>query len=222
MYSINLEKITIDEFKEILTTVDLLPGRRILLEDLSGVVERLKKKGFRHLADLQEMLKDKKQYPALAEEYAVSIDYLIILNREINSYQSKPLPLGKLGVFSEAEQKRLEGAGLKTTRDLYEQGLTRPARAMIARQAGISETQLAAALELSDLLRITGVGPVYARMLRETGVKSVSDFSTRSTADILSQYQRLNQEKNITQVNLGTKDIEYCKRFSQKLDIEVD
>lgn len=42
MYSMDLGKISLDEFEEMMSTIDLLPGRRILLQNLSAIIDRLK------------------------------------------------------------------------------------------------------------------------------------------------------------------------------------
>jgi predicted flap endonuclease-1-like 5' DNA nuclease len=221
MHSTNLEKISLDEFQEILLSIELLPSRKILLEGLSTLIERLKQKGIDHLEALQKLLKNKKAYPEMAEELAVSVEYLTVLNREINSYVSKPVPLSKLEVFSDAELDRLEGAGLKSTRDLYERGLTRSERGAMAEELSIPLDKIIAALELSDLLRITGVGPVYARILREMDINNAKALLEIDSQEAVDTYTRVNAEKNYSKVNLGIKDIEYVKRFCQKLDSDI-
>jgi hypothetical protein len=221
MYSIDLAQITLDEFAEILTTIDLLPGRRILLDNLSGVIERLKRKEIGHLAALQRALKNKKQYPQLAKELAVSAEYLVILNREINGYVSKPVPLAKLDVYSEAEIKQLEEAGLKSTRDLYEHCLTKRMRQELSERSGLSENRLIEGFELAELVRINGVGPVYAKILREMGIRNAADYLKMGSEALLKNYEKVNEEKAYTKARLGIKDIEYCKRFCSKLAVEI-
>ena len=221
MYSTNLEKITLDEFQEILLSIELLPSRKILLDDLSTLIEKLKQKEIDHLGALQKLLKNKKRYLELAAELGISVDYLTVLNREINSYVSKPVPLSKLEVFTEAELEQLEGADLKSTRDLYERSLTRSHRSVLAEELSIPQEKIVAALELSDLLRITGVGPVYARILKEMGINNATTFLEIDTREAVEAYKRINAEKNYSNVNLGIKDIEYVKRFCQKLDSDI-
>ena len=128
MYSIDLENIALDEFKEILAFSDLLPGRRILLENLPEIIGSLKQSQILHLEALRKLLQNKKHYPELAKTLPVSVDYLTVLNREVNSYLSKPVPLFELGVFSAVElEKLVANAALKTTKGLYEQAAS-PAR----------------------------------------------------------------------------------------------
>jgi len=60
VYSIDLQKISLDEFSEILISVVLLPGRRILLNDLSLVIDRFKLLGINNLSALHTLLKKKR------------------------------------------------------------------------------------------------------------------------------------------------------------------
>jgi hypothetical protein len=214
-YTINLAQISLDEFEEILTTTALLPGRRILLSGLPEIVDCIQQSGITHLAALQRALKDKKRYPQLAADWAVSVEYLTVLNREINSYVSKPLPLADLGLFDTDELTALAAAGLKTTRDLYELGAA-PAGRPLADRLALPAAKLTAALELCDLLRITGVGPAYARVLRDIGIHSVADYRVTPSPEILARYQQARTRYNLP--NIGIKDVEYCKRFSQRLE----
>jgi predicted flap endonuclease-1-like 5' DNA nuclease len=222
MYSIDLTQIPLDEFAEILTTADLLPSRRILLDNLADFIQRLKQKEIDHLAALRDLLRNKKRYPELAEELAVDSDYLTVLNREINSYVSKSVPLAKLDIFSEAELARLAEAGLKSTKDLYAACLTSAARQALAEQVSLPLERLVAALKLTDLIRITGVGPVYAQLLRDVGIHCAADFLQVESQELVDMYRRVNAEKEYTKVNLGLNDVEYCKRFCKHLEMEIE
>lgn len=112
MYSTNLAKISLDEFQNILTTIELLPSRKLLLNGLPTLIGILKQKEITNLGALRKLLKNKKAYSELANELSVSEEYLIVLNREINSYVTKPVPLSKLEVFSASELKQLKLRGL--------------------------------------------------------------------------------------------------------------
>jgi hypothetical protein len=216
-YSIDLAQISLDDFQALLTSVDLLPGRRLLLNDLAAFIARVQQNGIRHLAALQKALKDKKHYPELAAAWGVGVDYLTVLNREINSYVSKPLPLADLEVFDAVELEALAREGLKTSKDLYERCAARSARQALAERITLPAEKLAAALEMADLLRINGVGPVFAGRLRTLGICSTTDYRQTASQEILARYQAA-----FDQSHLGIKDIEYCKRFAEKLSSEID
>lgn len=220
MYSIDLTQISLDEFAELLLNTDLTPGRRILLNDLGGVMSRLRQAGIADIAGLQKLLKNKKQYPALAAQFQVDADYLTVLNREVNSYAAKSVPLNKWDVFSASELAQLATEGIKTSQDLYEACLTPSTRQALAECLHIPPGKLRAALELSDLVRINGVGPVYAQILREIGIHRTGDYQATASEEILARYLTLATEKGYPKIRL--KDVEYCKRFCRKLDGDIE
>lgn len=103
---------------------------------------------------MQSLLRNKKNYPELAVELSVDPEYLVVLNREIDGYISRPIPLSKLDTFSDVELERLEGVGMKSTKDLYEKCFGKTTRQEIAQRLDLPEKSLEDALELADLLRI--------------------------------------------------------------------
>jgi hypothetical protein len=218
MYSIDLKKISLNEFQEILVSIDLLPGRRMLLEYLPEIFAALKQKGVFHLEALRKLLQNKKDYPELAKALLVSVNYLTILNREVNSYFSKPVPLSKLEVFSCDELERLAGAGIKTTQALYEQAHTPARRQEIATRLALPPKKILRTLQLSDLLRINGVGPVYAAILWQIGIHTAADYLRLPSVEILARYQK----SDLARPKLSIKDVEYCKRFCRKLDSDIE
>jgi hypothetical protein len=222
MYSIDLTRFPLDEFEQMLREIDLLPSRRILLEGLSGVMERLQGMGIDDLAALRTLLRNKKRYPELADELSTSVEYLTVLNREVNAYAAKPVALDKLDIFSAEELERLAAVGVKSTKHLYDACLTRADRAALVDQAGVPMTQLVAGLELADLLRINGVGPVYARVLRGMAITSPAAYLHTDSQEILARYQQVSADADTPQASLGLKDVEYCKRFCARLDDEVE
>lgn len=222
MFSVNFNKISVKEFARILKSIDLLPGRRILLTDIDTVVKKLDDLGITTLVEVRMLLKKKSEYESVAQKLHTTADYLAVLNREINGYESKPVELSRLEIIPGNLRAILLARGFKTTKDMYESLQTKKQRkefcATIPGGENIDEKTIAAALEIADLLRINGVGQTYALMLREIGITSPEMYAKTDSQTILARIQELNREKNITKANLGIKDIEYCKRFCAFLD----
>ena len=86
----------------------------------------------------------------------------------------------------------------------------------------ISMEKLEAALQRADLIRINGVGPVFAGLLQEMGIHSAHDLLASPAQKTLESYQRLNNRTNRSLPNLGLKDIEYCQRFAGLLDQDIE
>ena len=92
-YFIDTDKFSIDKFRNILLTKEILPGRSILKEDLDERFDILKTKKIKTLSDLLETLKTKQKIDRFSKETGLTVEYLTILRREANSYVSVPVKL---------------------------------------------------------------------------------------------------------------------------------
>lgn len=77
-------------------------------------------------------------------------------------------------------------------------------------------------MNLSDLARIGGVGPVFARMLYEAGVDTPEELVTRSPVALLERLREINQGKGYTRVMLSEKDIVYCVDKARELPKAIE
>ncbi len=209
-YHIDLERFSLERFRHILETGELLPGRMILKEDLPERFETLESMGITNLKELMEVLGTKKRLEGFSQESGLSQDYLVILRREVNSYLPKPVALRAIPGVDPETIDRLAALGIKNTKYLFERARTGSDRAELARQADVSDADLLELVKLSDLTRIGGVGPVFARMLYEVGVDTPEELVKRSPVDLLERLHEINQEKGYTRVMLSEKDIGYC------------
>jgi predicted flap endonuclease-1-like 5' DNA nuclease len=222
MYSADLTSIDLDTFEETILTVELLPSRRLLVEGISDVVPKLEKTGITHLEDLRLLLRDKKRYPELATSLGVDEKYLTVLNREVNSYVSKPVPLSQLDVFEEQELDQLREARIRSTKDLYERCSSASARPKILAEHDVDAERLDHALKISNLVRINGVGPAFAHFLYGLGVRGPGDFNSTDPQAILERYRNALDETAAPGPELRLEDLEYCRRFSRHLDNDIE
>lgn len=222
MYSTDLTTISLDAFERTILTIDLLPSRKVLAEEISELVPELKAMGINTLEDLRALLRDKGRYSELAAGLSVDEKYLVVLNREVNSYVSKSLPLAQLEVFTEPELARLHGARVRSTKALYERCTLPSDRQEIAVELDLDDERFARALELSDLVRINGVGPAFAHFLRDLGVRSPSDFNRTDPLDVLERYRTSVGEGSSSRPELRLEDLEYCRRFSLRLGNDIE
>jgi hypothetical protein len=222
MYSTDLTSINLDTFEETILTIDLLPSRKVLAERISDVVPEFKRMGLDNLEDLRILLRDKARYTDLAAALGVKEEYLTVLNREVNSYVSKPVPLPQLAIFEEPELERLRAARIRSTKDLYERCALPSTRQAIAVEHDVDNERLARALELSDLVRINGVGPAFARFLNGLGIRSPDDFNSIDPQEILQRSQDAVGEGATSGPELRLEDLEYCRRFSLRLSKDIE
>jgi hypothetical protein len=221
MYSINLTKITLDEFERTMTTSYLLPSERMILNDISLNIRKFKDRGYKNIKELQNLLKNKKNYDSISADFEVDKEYLKILNRMVNSFNVKSAGIEKLDIFTDSELKSLYSEGIKTNEILYETLKDDNKIKLISIKTGIPAEKLEYALHIADLVRINGVGVGYAKSLYDVGIKSVNDYNKAPSQTILDRISSHNREIVHSKATLGISDIDYCRRFTEKLDCDI-
>jgi len=220
MYSINLVKISIDEFERAMLTSQLLPSERSILNNLPLNLQKLKNNGLTNLLDLQNLLKKKKDYDSIAKDLCIDKEYLKILNRMVNSYVVKTVKLEKLEIFTCEELILLGSENIKNTECFYETFKNSEQINDVSNRLCIPVDKLKYALHIIDLLRINGVGVGYAKALYAVGIKSVYDYNKTPSETILNSIREYNKENIHSKATLGISDIDYCRRFCEKLDCD--
>ncbi len=75
--------------------------------------------------------------------------------------------------------ERLRAGGIFTVADLLEKGGSRSGRSALARIVDVDETTILDWVSAADLMRVEGIGPDYAELLRAAGVASTSELAQR-------------------------------------------
>jgi hypothetical protein len=216
-YSIDLRRFSLEQFRHILETREILPSRRILLEEMDVRFARLASMGIETLADLRSALNSKAKRKAFSQKSGLSVDYLVILRREANSYVSKPFNLGEIPGVNPEYVDRLAAIGVKHTKHLFERALSPADRARLAAQADVPDDALLELVKLSDLARIVGVGPVFVRLLYEVGLETPAAFLAHSPDELLEKVRAVEEG-----AALSVKDVEYCLRTARYLPQAID
>jgi hypothetical protein len=216
-YYMPLAKVKIDEYEKIIESKDLLPGRKILKEDITDRFIRIRSTGIDNLEELIEALKNKNKMEKFAFETGLTYDYLIILKREINSYQPKPVYLKKFPGFNQEYLEQLSLHKIKNSKQLFLIIKNKADLWKLSEQTNIPCNDLLELFKLSDLVRINGVGPVFARMMFEIGVDGTFKMANSSSKSLYNKLTKLNIEKNYTKAKFTIKDIEFCIDFAKKL-----
>lgn len=218
-YYIDTSKFSLEKFREILKSKDILPGRLILKDQIDERFDYIKSKGLSSLADLLDILKTKPRIEQFSKESGLSIDYLTILRREANSYISDPERLSEM-LFAEFEIiERLDQYGIIDTKQLYNAAIRSIDRVLLSNKLGISSEKVQELVCLCDLVRITGVGPVFARIIYDSGIHSVADFISVDADELFVRLSKTNNENGFTKAKFSQKDIEYCLELGRELPI---
>jgi len=217
-YQIDLEKYSLQKFKKSLQTRDLIPSRSSLKEGLDKRIRVLENYGITNLKELTNALKTKKKVELFSQETGLSIEYLTLLNREAKSYLSKPIRLDKFPGAQTEYLDRLDNAGIRNSKQLFIKAQNKDRRERLARETDIPMETLNELIGLSDLSRIYGVGPVFARMMYDVGIKSVKEFVEYTAEDFIRIYEEQTQKK----ADFGVGEIEFSLELAKELDIALE
>ncbi len=169
-YHIDASKYSLRKMKADLLNRDLIPSQIPLKEGLEEKFRNLDEAGLDTLQELILALKNKKKLKELALTTGIDENYLTLLRREANSYLPNPVSLEKFSGFLEGDVKQLAALGIKNSRQLFESIESDADLDSLARETDIRRDTLAILWGLSDLVRADGVGPVFARILYDTGI----------------------------------------------------
>jgi len=221
-YFVDTDKFSIDKFKNILNTKEILPGRIILKEKLDERFELLKSKNIMSLSDLLETLKTKQKIDKFSKETELSVEYLTILRREANSYVSVPVKLIDLPFIETDIISKLESQGIKDSKQLFEIAAKLKDRQKLSEKFKLPLDKLSELVSLCDLVRITGVGPVFARIIYDSGIYTVRNFLSCDSFELLERLSITSSEKGLTKSKFTLKDIEYCIELGTDLPLVVE
>ena len=98
-----------------------------------------------------------------------------------------------------AEAVKLNEAGVGKASDLLQQGASPAGRKELAEATGVDEETILVAVKRMDLMRIKGVGVVYATLLNVSGVETVPDLARRNAANLAEKMAEVNETANVAE-----------------------
>jgi hypothetical protein len=221
-YFIDTTKFSIDKFKNILKSKDILPGRIVLKVNIDERFDLLKNKGIITLSDLLSTLSTKPKIDKFSKDSGLSSDYLTILRREANSYVSVPVKLSDLPFSDTDIIKKLESNNIKDSVQLFDKASKKKDREELAERLNLSKVKLLELTHLCDLVRITGVGPVFSRIIYDSGIHSVKEFLSYDPSVLYDKLSKTNIEKELTKSKFNIKDVMYCIELGKDLPLMIE
>ncbi len=217
-YHIDLAKYSLQKFKDNLSAREMLPSREILKNKLDERFKILENRRISNLKDLTERLKTKGKIEKFSQESGLPIQYLTILNREAKSYLPNPIRIDKFPGIETNYVARLVTAGIINSRQLFNKGIDRTAREQLAQSLDIPIKIMDELVSLADLARAYGVGPVFARLLHDVGIKSIQEFVRLTAEEIIQIYEAQEQKR----ADFGVNEIQFSLDLAKELDIDVE
>jgi hypothetical protein len=214
-YCIELKNISLAEYKEVLKNQNLLPGRRILQDNIDGKFEILFACGIKNLDELHKNMNTPQKLSAFSVKSGLSADYLTILKREIGSLIQKPVLIADFPGLPPDIKIKLSENGITKSNDLYELSNGFKDEKVVCNKTGISGSEVNELFCLCDLVRINGVGAVFARILLEAGYKNAGAVAGADAEEMLTRISGINDKKQYTKAKLGKKDMQFCIDFAR-------
>ena len=118
-YYIDLEKISIDDYKAKLEFAYLPPSRMMLKDRLDERFRCFKKIGIENVKELIQLLKKKGKFEELSKMENLSQEYLSVLLRELNSMLPKPNKISDFIGIAKGTIDSLEKMSITNTEKLY-------------------------------------------------------------------------------------------------------
>jgi Domain of unknown function (DUF4332) len=218
-YHISLDEISLDEYQKILESKELLPARKILKNNISERFEIIRSIGVKNLEELLGYLKNKKKIEDFKNKTGIPNDYLLILKREINSYLPNPVHLAKFPGINQRYIAKLADMNIKNSKQIITEVTDHKELSKLSKKSNIPPNDLLEILRLSDLVRINGVGPVFARMMLDNGTDTSEKVANSNPKHLFEELNKLNKERNYTKAKFTPNDVSYCINFAKKLPI---
>ena len=118
--------------------------------------------------------------------------------------------------------KKLVAAGIKITDELLDAGATANGREELSEKTGISETLILEWVNLSDLMRIMGVGEEYSDLLEEAGVDTVVELAQRNPDNLCAKILEINEDKKLVRRPPTLENVKSWVEQAKKLPRKVE
>jgi hypothetical protein len=221
-YYIDLENITIDDYRTKLESAYLPPSRMILKDKLDERFGYFKSIGIKNIKELIHLLKKKDKFSDLSKIDCLSGDYLTILLRELNSTLPKPNKIIDFTEISKDTIDKLKKIGITNTEKLYDKVIKKSDRQKLAVSTGIDEREILELTKLTDLSRIKWVGVTYAKLLYDLGVDTAENVSKSDPLDLHVRINQLIKEKNIFKGAIGLNDVKILVESASELPLAIE
>lgn len=221
MYHLDLRNISLEQYRQTLKEAELIPSRRILKEQIDSRFARLQAQDISNLAEFLDAVRSTGKIKELAGRMGLTEEYLTLLRREVNALLPKPKNLRDFpGIDPEIPQKLAE-RGIKNSKQLFEIALTRKQRMELAEKSGINPKDLLELVRLSDLSRVYGVGPVFARLLYDAGIESVEAIARADSSQLFDKLAEAYLAAGNDRVDFKERDIAFCIQMAGRLPASI-
>jgi predicted RecB family nuclease len=130
-------------------------------------------------------------------------------------------PLTELEGMTAFSASKLKKLGIRTTDALLEAARTVKGRKVLATKTGISEQQLLDWANVSDYMRIPGMGRAKVGLVRAAGVTTVRELALRNPARLAQNMRDVNTKRKLLRVLPSEKSVEQLIAQARKLQPKI-
>ncbi|MCC8966916.1 DUF4332 domain-containing protein [Bradyrhizobium sp. Pear76] len=130
-------------------------------------------------------------------------------------------PLSEIEGLSAYCATKLKSQGIRTTDSLLEAARTVKGRKALAAKTGISEQQLLEWANISDYMRIPGMGKAKVGLVRAAGVTTVRELAHRNPSRLAQSMKDANVRRKLVRVMPSEKSVEMLIEEARKLPPKI-
>ncbi|MEM1399082.1 MAG: DUF4332 domain-containing protein [Pseudomonadota bacterium] len=106
-------------------------------------------------------------------------------------------PIEKIEGIGPSYAKKLQKAGIRSTKALLSKCGTPAGRKDVAKTCGIDDGYILKWTNMADLMRIRGVGEEYSELLEAAGVDTVKELKMRNADNLTAKMAEVNADKKL-------------------------
>src|SRR5579862_1606966 len=126
-------------------------------------------------------------------------------------------PISAIDGLSAYSASKLKALGIRTTTGLLEAARTMKGRKALAAKTGISEQQLLEWANVSDYMRIPGMGRAKVGLVRAAGVTTVRELALRNPSRLAESMKEVNTRRKLVRILPSEKSVGQLIAQARKL-----
>ncbi len=130
-------------------------------------------------------------------------------------------PISDIEGMSAFAASKLKSLGIRTTDALLEAARNVRGRKALSSRTGISEQTLLEWANVSDYMRIPGMGKAKVNLMRAAGVTTVRELAHRNPARLAQNMKEVNTRRKLVRVLPSEKSVEQLIAQARKLQPKI-
>jgi predicted RecB family nuclease len=130
-------------------------------------------------------------------------------------------PISKIEGLSAFSAAKLKSLGIRTTDALLEAARTVKGRKALSAKTGISEQLLLEWANVSDCMRIPGMGKAKVELVRAAGVATVRELAHRNPTRLARNMREANTKHRLVRLLPSEKSVEQLIALARKLPPKI-